>query len=158
MEEQSAISETKQSNRFQAGKSGNPAGKKPGARNRTLLALDAIGSASATKVLESVVAGAVRGDMMACRILLDRLWPVPKGRSVALALPPIETAADLPGAVGIVARAVGAGEITPDEGQSLVAIFEGLRRSIETADILPRLEALEAERAMPREMTDAPDE
>ena len=77
---------------------------------------------------------------------------------MAFPLPPVLTPADLPGAVGSVASAVATGTLTPDEGASLVSILEALRRAIETADILPRLEALEADRAMPREVTDAPDE
>jgi hypothetical protein len=45
-----------------------------------------------------------------------------------------------------VADAVGAGEITPDEGQAVASILEAKRRAIETVDLESRLSALEQER------------
>jgi len=38
------------------------------------------------------------GDMRAVELILSRAWPARKGRPVSLALPPILTGADLPGA------------------------------------------------------------
>jgi len=46
--------------------------------------------------------------------VLDRVWPIRKGRPVALDLPRITTATDVATALGLVADAVGAGELTPE--------------------------------------------
>jgi hypothetical protein len=42
-----------------------------------------------------VVSKAKRGDMAAARLLVDRVLPARKGQPVPLALPPIQTAADI---------------------------------------------------------------
>jgi len=59
----------------------------------------------------------------------------------------METAYDIPGVVSGVLRAVGNGEISPSEAQSVVAIIEAQRKAIETADLLKRIEDLEAAQA-----------
>lgn len=129
---------------FAPGQSGNPAGRPKGARHAALVALDAIGAENATDVLRKVIEAAKGGDMRAAEILLGRLWPAAKGRLVALDLPPMEHAADLPRALGAVAAAVAAGTITPDEGQAVAAVLDAQRRAIETADLAARIAALEA--------------
>ena len=78
--------------------------------------------------------------------MLARIWPVKKGRPVALTLPVMKTAADVVAAVGVVADAVGAGDITPDEGQAVASILEAKRRAIETVELESRITALEQER------------
>jgi hypothetical protein len=57
------------------------------------------------------------------------------------------TAADLPIAVGAVTEAVAAGDLTPDEAQSVAALLELQRRAIETAELEQRIAALEARHA-----------
>ena len=47
-------------------------------------------------------------------------------------------------AIAAVVKEVAGGIIAPSEGQSLVAIMEAQRKAIETADIVARVEALEA--------------
>jgi hypothetical protein len=49
--------------------------------------------------------------------------------------------------MGKVADAVGAGSITPDEAQAVAAVLETKRRTLETADLTARIEALEKERS-----------
>ncbi len=124
---------------------GNP-GRPRGARHAALVALDAIGEAAAQDVLKRVIEDAKAGDMRAAEILLRRLWPERKGRAVPFDLPAMRSAADAVTAVGAIAEAVAAGELTPDEGQAVAAIVESHRRTIETADLAARLEALEAAR------------
>ncbi len=108
--------------RWPKGTSGNPSGKRPGARNKALLALDAIGVAGAAEVLATVVAAAKRGDMRAADILLRRVWPERRGRLVRLALPRIETAADLPAALAAIWGALAQGELCPAEAAELARL------------------------------------
>jgi hypothetical protein len=104
-----------QAGRFVPGHTGNPAGKPRGTRHRALVALDAIGQDAAQAVLERVIADAKQGDMRAADILLRRLWPERKGRPVAFPLPAMTTATDIASALGAVAQAVGAADLTPEE-------------------------------------------
>jgi len=132
---------------FKPGQSGNPAGKPRGTRHAALLALDAIGQEGAEGTLRAVVEAAGRGDMRAADILLRRVWPERKGRTVALDLPPMECAADLVKALGIVAQAMAAGQLTPDEAGAVANVLEVQRRAIETAGLEQRIAALEAAKA-----------
>ena len=52
-----------------------------------------------------------------------------------MTLPAIQSASDVVAAVGAVADAVGAGDITPDEGQAVASILEAKRKAIETVDL-----------------------
>ena len=56
---------------FQKGQSGNPAGRKPGTKNRKLELLRSNDKRLKKKVLEM----ALDGDPVALRICADRLWP-----------------------------------------------------------------------------------
>lgn len=130
--------------RFRKGKSGNPAGRRPGSRNKALMALDKIGAEGAEAVLRQTVQAAQGGDMRAAELILSRVWPARRGRPVTLArLPAIETPADLARALGAVADAVAAGSITPDEGQAVAAVLEAQRRAVETVELAERIARLE---------------
>ena len=56
--------------------------------------------------------------MRAAELVLSRIWPARKGRPITLALPSIKNAADIVFALGAVADAVAAGDVTPDEGSA----------------------------------------
>lgn len=128
---------------FQPGQSGNPNGRPKGARNKITREVEAILSTSGEDVAKAVVERAKGGDMQAARLVLDRLAPLRKGREITFDLPPVETAADVAKALGAVLQAVAAGELTPDEGQTVAGLLEVKRKAIETADIEARLTALE---------------
>lgn len=129
---------------WRKGVSGNPAGKPKGARHQALIALELVGQESALEIMQSVVAAAKAGDMTACRILLDRLWPPRKGRPIHLDLPVIKTGADLAQALSAVVTALGAGQLTPEEAASVSAVLEVQRRAIELGELEARIAALEA--------------
>ena len=63
---------------FKKGISGNPAGrpagKTPGAKLRKAI------ESKATDILQSVINAAIDGDMVACKMLLDRITPTLKPR------------------------------------------------------------------------------
>jgi hypothetical protein len=97
-------------------------------------------------ILCAMVEAAKGGDLRAADLVLSRIWPARKSRPIALTLPAIQSASDVVAAVGAVADAVGAGDITPDEGQAVASILEAKRRAIEPVDLELRLSALEQER------------
>ena len=128
--------------RFKPGNPGGP-GRPTGSRNAATLLLDQLAEGDAQAVLEKQLELAKGGDQRAAEIVLSRVWPVRKGRPVTLAIPPITTAADIVAALGAVANAMAAGEVTPDEAASVASVLEVKRRSIETADLAARIEAIE---------------
>ena len=129
--------------RFRKGQSGNPKGKAPGTRNTALVAMDRIGEESAQDLIRSVIAKAQDGDMTAARIVLDRAWPVRKGRPVMFTMPPVSSAADTAKALSGVLEAVAGGLLSIEEGQGLAAILEAQRKALELTEIEERLTVLE---------------
>jgi len=122
---------------------GNP-GRKPGTRYKSLAALDAIGAENAEAVVRKAMEMALAGDPVALRIVTDRIWPAPRGRPVALPLPDLAAAPDLPRALAVVLAAVARGEITPDDAKGVAALLDAQRRAVETAELADRLATLEA--------------
>ena len=70
--------------------------------------------------------------------------PDAKGVSFTLALPPINTAADIDAALGIVIAEVASGKITADEADALGRLLETRRKSIETVELERRVAQMEA--------------
>ena len=127
---------------FQPGNPGGP-GRPEGSRNKVTVALDKIAGDAGEAILKKMVEAAAGGDMRAAELVLARLWPVRRGRPVSLPLPKIESAADITRALSAVVDAVGAGDITPDEGAQVSAILETRRKAIETVELEARIVALE---------------
>jgi hypothetical protein len=128
---------------FQKGASGNPAGNHKGCRHKSTLLAEKILEDDRDEIINAVVAAAKNGDPTAMRLCVERLVPLRKGRPVIFDLPPVKTAADIAGAVGELARAMAAGELTTDEASAAASVIEMHRRAIETTEIELRLQKLE---------------
>src|SRR4051812_2843907 len=94
-------------------------------------------------VVRAVLAATRGGDMQAARLVLDRIVPVRKGRSIQLDLPTIESAADVLTALSSTIAAMADGEITPDEAAVVAGVLETKRKAIETVELEARLARLE---------------
>lgn len=129
--------------RFVRGRSGNPAGRPPGARNRKTLAAAALLDGEAEALTRRAVELALAGDPTALRLCVERILPPCRERAVKFALPPIESAADVAAAMKAVAAALADGVITPGEGEAIARIVDTFVRTIETSDFELRLMALE---------------
>jgi hypothetical protein len=86
---------------------------------------------------------ALSGDLIALRICLDRIVPIRKNRPIEFILPPIETIADAPKAIGAITAAVARGEITANEAADVSRLVETYVRAIEASDLDRRLKTLE---------------
>ena len=107
------------------------------------------GSVGLWPLVRAVIRAARKGDVRAAEIVLSRCWPARKGRPVAVTFPAIGSAAVIACAMGVVTSAVGAGELSPEEGQAVAAVLEAHRGAIETADLEPRIVSLEASGRIP---------
>jgi hypothetical protein len=129
--------------RFKKGESGNPVGKPKGTLHKaTRAALDLLGG-DLEAITQECIKQAKEGNLMAVKLVLDKLIPSAKELPLSLSLPKVEGAGDLPAALSAVMAAVAQGDITPGEGQALTAMLEACRKGLEFADIEARLRALE---------------
>lgn len=129
--------------RFRAGQSGNPSGKPKGARHRTTILAERLMQNDARDVVQAVIAAAKNGDMVAARIVLDRVLPARRGRTLRLSLPPVTTPAHLSSAVAVLVAEVAAGTVTAEEAASVGALLGLQGRALELTEVEARLRTLE---------------
>lgn len=128
--------------RYRPGQSGNPAGRKPGTRNRlNVLRAGLVTSEQVREIAETVVRAALEGDVRACEAVLDRVWP--RLKSVAA---PVEFAlpeGSFTDQGRAVLAAVSEGRLSPDTGERLIVGLGALARLVELDELERRISALE---------------
>lgn len=129
---------------FEPGKSGNPAGKPRGARNKATMAALALLDGESEVLMRKAIDLAKNGDLAALRLCLERIVPPAKDRTVNITLPTITDASDLPKITGALLDAVSCGEIGPGEAATLAKLVEVHRGALEMADITERIKKLES--------------
>jgi hypothetical protein len=128
---------------FAKGLRANPAGKPKGTRHNATRLAEALIDGRAKELVDKAVAMALAGDPTAMRIVLDRLCPPRRERSVSLDMPSIKSATDLIAAAAALTDATAAGDITPGEAASLSTLVGNVAKAIETVEIVARLTKLE---------------
>jgi len=121
--------------RFAPGQSGNPGG-----RSGQTQALRAKLAEGADAVTRKILSAAKKGDMQACRLILERLVPPIKPTSEPVQFELDDT--DLPSAARSIMRAVAAGQLAPDQGKSLIDGLGAVARVIEVAELQKAVEEL----------------
>ena len=124
---------------FAKGNTGRP----KGSRNKVTVAVETLLDGDAERLTRKAIELAMEGDTTALRLCLERIAPPRKDSPTRFALPHIDKPKDTPKAVHSVLKAVSEGELTPQEAQSISNIVETWRRSIETAELVERIEVLE---------------
>ncbi len=76
-------------------------------------------------------------------VVLNRVWPAPKGRPVILDLPPVNTPADAVAASAVVLTAVAEGRLTPSEAGTLLGLLETHMQAVELARVARESDALD---------------
>ena len=118
-------------------------GRPQGSRNAATIALQSLLDEEGGAITRKAVELAKDGDTTALRLVLERLIPPVKERRLALEIPKVETPAGITAAIGAVLEAVGAGKITPSEGQALAGLLEAQRKNLETLELEARIDAIE---------------
>ena len=127
---------------FAKGRSGNPAGRRPGSRNQATLAAAALLAGESEALTRKAVEMALAGDPTAMRLCMERVLPPCRERTVKFSLPPIEAARagetcgpsahDVSLAMNAVTAALARGEITPGEAERIAGVVETFVRAIKT--------------------------
>jgi hypothetical protein len=117
-------------------------GRKAGSKNRTTVVAAALLDGEAEDLVRKAVERAKAGDVPMLKFLLGRI--LPRERPIKLDLPPMNFADDAVVALGAIMRAVVEGEISPSEGASLAALIDTYTRAIDMADVVKKMDALEA--------------
>ena len=125
---------------FEPGQSGNPEGRPKGIRDKRT-ELRGMLLQNAPELVAKLVQMAKDGDATALRICMDRLLPAAKVRDDPVSLPTLtDSLADNSRAV---IKALGEGELTPEEAATVLQALASQVRIIEADEIEKRLAALE---------------
>jgi hypothetical protein len=140
---------------FQPGQSGNPAGRPRGARNKATVLFEELLEGNGEAVIRKIIEQAKEGEGKALGWLMGILIPKRKGVPIEVDLPRLEGAEDAPPVIAAILAAVGAGDVTPDEGISLTRLVEAYLRAkekvVKLAHRAGRERAVEAAAAKTRE-------
>lgn len=127
---------------FVIGKSGNPAGKPKGTKDKRT-ELRSLLQPHAEDLVKKAVAMAKAGDVSALRICIDRIIPPVKDSRISIDLPKLTNAKACVQAQSFIVEAVAIGELLPSEGEAISSLVENQRRSFETQTLEERLKAIE---------------
>jgi hypothetical protein len=127
---------------FQKGQSGNPAGRPKGCDTRQSRLREQI-SKAIPDVIEGVIVAAKDGDMVAARLLMDRVLPALKAVDTPAPLPPgVDLANAEAGPAGLL-RALSDGALTPDQTSTIASALLAVARVREVSELEARITRLE---------------
>jgi hypothetical protein len=127
--------------KYRKGMSGNPKGRPIGLPDRRNLYRDHL-QQHAPALVQKVIELALAGDVGALRLCLERVCPAlrPKDEQVRLG----ELKGTLTEQGQVVLSAIGAAQLTPAEGASLLQGLAAQAKLVETDDLARRVQALES--------------
>ncbi len=130
--------------RFRPGQSGNPAGRPRGARNRASVIVSQMLEGDIEPMVQKLIDAAKGGDVLALRLVIERVLPRARSSPVAFDLPQIVGANDIAKGTAAVLQAAAAGEISLGEAREFMALLEAHRKALETNDLAVRLQLIES--------------
>jgi hypothetical protein len=119
------------------------AGRKSGSKKRSAQIAAALVEGDMEALLRTAIQLARAGNVPMLKFLLGRI--LPRDRLIKFDLPQMVFADDGVEALGSIMRAVSQGAITPSEGAALATIVKTYTDAIDMADVVKRLDALEAQ-------------
>jgi hypothetical protein len=117
-------------------------GRRPGSRNRASLISAALLQGDREELLGKAIELAKAGDVPMLKFLLAR--SLPRERLITIDLPEMKFADDAVEAMDRIMRAICEGRISPSEGAELANVVNSYARAIDMADLVKRMEVLEA--------------
>jgi hypothetical protein len=133
------VSIQKNSGRWQPGRSGNPAGRKPG--TGSVQQLRAQIELLVPEIIQVVAMKAREGDIGAARLLLERVVPALKPLEAPQALQIAE--GDLSSQAKSIVALTASGEVSIGQSSQLVSALGTVAKLIEVDELLKRVDALE---------------
>lgn len=129
--------------KFSKGKSGNPAGRRPGVPDKRSELRRALAE-HAPALLQKAVELALSGDSAALKLCIDRLIPPARARDEAVSLPDLNGASTLTDQAQAVMKALAAGDLSPGEANTIMAAIASAAKAKEVDELEKRIQALEA--------------
>ena len=117
-------------------------GRRPGSKNRSSLIIAALLDGNQEGLMRKGLEVANGGDASMLKFFLTPL--LPRERAITIDLPKMEFADDAVEVLGAIMAAVCEGKITPSEATSLAGLVNSYARAIDIADLVKRMEVLEA--------------
>jgi hypothetical protein len=119
---------------FQPGRSGNPAGRPRGSRNKRTILAEQVLDDHAGEVTQAAIDLATRGDRVALRACMDRIAPPLRHRLLDFDLPELKTAADAVIAANAIIQGAAHGALTVPEADGLMKLVRGFVTVLAAAD------------------------
>jgi hypothetical protein len=101
----------------------NGNGRPAGARSVRTRTLERAVRSDILPIIQKVITLAKDGDMIAAKLILDRVWPRPRMGPSMIDLPATRTPAEIRAAMHQLLARVTRGEVSPDEGAAIVSIM-----------------------------------
>ncbi|MGA2129745.1 MAG: methyltransferase domain-containing protein [Xanthobacteraceae bacterium] len=143
--------------RFPPGDSGNPAGRPPGSRDKSTLAVEDALAARAEEVVDALVRAACEGNGAALRICFDRLAPPAKGRPVRFPLPPLGCRDDVIAAGAAIVMGMADGDLTPAQARDMLEVLQAFAKLLPSPPKAGRAAAPRRQPPAPAETCRSPD-
>ena len=121
------------------------AGRPKGALNKTTIAAQTLLDGEAEALTRKAVSLALKGNMAALRLCLERILAPRRERAVSVALPTIADTNELPRLTEAIIGAVGEGSLTPSEAAALSGLIAAHCKTLEIHELAARISALEKE-------------
>jgi hypothetical protein len=118
-------------------------GRPKGSRNKTTRRMKEMLDRYLEPITQKLISMAMKGDRVAMRLCVERLFPAQRDGYVQMPLPGINSITNIRVAQGKVMQAIAGGQITPMQGEIISRMLEDQRRMIETGEFEARIEKLE---------------
>lgn len=132
----------KQRQGFQKGQSGNPKGRPRGARCKATMAALSLLQDDLQAVTQVCIDRAKEGNLMACKLILDKLIPPARDLPVTFPAPELTSAAGLRAALASILKLVSIGHITPGEAAQLALVVNSLGTNLAIEELEQELDGL----------------
>ncbi|MFC1844830.1 DUF5681 domain-containing protein [Thermodesulfobacteriota bacterium] len=129
--------------RWKKGQSGNPKGRPVGSRNKASIAVENIFLDEQERLSRKCIKLALRGNMQALKLCIERICPVRRDTPISIKLPRITKIDDATKLTTTLIDKVTSGELTPSQGELLSRMIEKHVKVLQLNDLEMRLQQLE---------------